>query len=247
MSPPPARQPTLPTGPRARPRDDGADDSDVASTGGEVDAPAPSVEAQPVERAEGGPIDLSSPQLIEDSIEVALDRQLYTFDGSAGDEFSVEINSMNGACDNDDRWAMEVGFLDPTGEPVGRNANLLSCGDALGPWVLTSNGEHTFFVGGDNPSSSRPATGSFSLTVAKLMLNEQEVVLDDTLVIDGGITVPKDRQLFRFDAEAGQRVSVLVNSMNDACSNDDRWAMECGDHRPHRRTGRQERRADLLR
>ncbi|MDH3684530.1 MAG: hypothetical protein OEV40_31815, partial [Acidimicrobiia bacterium] len=218
---------TTATGDEGTTADGGGTDSGGtdAAAGSDLDA-TPTVQTDAVANSAGGPIDLSSPVTIDGGIAVALDRQVFTFEGVAGEMVSAEIQLLNDECSSSNRWDLELSVLDPSGQVIDDVIDNPNCRDAYGPWVLPVDGEYSFVAAGGEGTSSRPATGTFRITVGKLLLVDTPVDLSSPVTIDGAVVIARDRQLFTFDAEPGQRISVQIQSLNGECSSSNRWDLE---------------------
>ena len=176
----------------------------------------------------GGPIDadLTTPALLNGSIDVALDQRTVNFQGTAGQVVSGEITQINGICEFSQRWDFEVLVTDASGSEIGEAYDNPSCADAVGPWTLPGDGAYSFIVRGAEGTSSRPPTGSFLIIAGIQDRVTTPVDLTAPVDITGGTVVGYDQQWFPFDATAGQRVSVEIKMMNGACEFSARWDME---------------------
>jgi serine/threonine protein kinase len=184
--------------------------------------------AQPVMIDLGGaPVDgdLSTPALLDGSIDVALDQRTFNFQGAAGQFVSGEITQMNGICDFSERWDFEALVTDASGNPIGESFDNPSCADTFGPWELPTDGTYSFVVLGGEGSSVRQPTGSFQVLVGIQDRVTTPLDLTDPVDITGGIVVARDQQLFPFDATAGQRVSLEIKMMNGLCEFAARWQL----------------------
>jgi hypothetical protein len=115
-------------------------------------------------------IDTSGPALLSGEIATARSSNTWLAELTAGDQFSLDVQSVNGDCE--ERLDFSVLFVGPSGDTFEDETNFpfQKCG-VLGPFTTTEDGEHQIIVFGGEGSatiSASDATGSYEMLFGKL-------------------------------------------------------------------------------